>query len=85
MSKSQLVTIDVKKEQQKINFQYKKQDLPKHAYIVTIDDVYEGFENFTTKKVDYEIKDIDIEFMKAAKLDISHADFEKCIDSFEKI
>lgn len=59
--------------------------MPKHAYIVTVDQVYDGFENFSTKKVDYEIKDIDIEYIKDAKLDISHADFEKCIDAFEKI
>jgi hypothetical protein len=83
--KSQLITVNVKKEQQNINFQYKKVELPKYAYIVTIDEVYEGFENFTTKKVDYEIKDIDIEYMKEAKLDLTHAEFEKCIDAFEKI
>lgn len=83
--KSQLITVNVKKEQQNINFQYKKVELPKYAYIVTIDEVYEGFENFTTKKVDYEIKDIDIEYMKEAKLDLTYAEFEKCIDAFEKI
>jgi len=47
--------------------------------------VYEGYENFTFKEVDYEITDRDIKFIEFAKLPISHEDFEKVIDIFEKV
>lgn len=83
--KSQLVTVNVKKEAQKINYQYKKIFEPSKAYVVTVDPVYEGFENFSTRNVDYEIKDTDLEYLKQSGLSISNSDFEKAVDCFEKM
>lgn len=35
--------------------------------------------------MNYEITEKDIEFLKSSKLDITHEEFEKVIDFFEKI
>lgn len=77
--------MNIKREEQKVKLDYQKTYHHSKAYVVTIDDVYEGFENFTTKKVDYEIKDTDLEFLKESGLNITPKDFEKAIDAFEKI
>lgn len=82
---TKLVTVNTVKEVQKIQFQYRRLYLPKKAYIVTVDEVFEGYENFSTAQVDYEIKDVDIEFLEQSGLGISNEDFEKAIDCFEKV
>jgi hypothetical protein len=55
--KNKLVTVDKEKISCDINFQYKKVFKPKRAFEVTIDQVYEGFENFSFKRIDYEVSD----------------------------
>lgn len=47
--------------------------------------MYDGYENFTFNELNYELTDKDIRFLEFSKLDISHNDFEKIIDAFEKI
>ena len=54
-------------------------------YIKNKELVFEGYENFTFKEVNYEITEKDIKFIQCAGLQISHEDFEKVIDTFEKI
>ena len=58
--------------------------LPCH-YIKHKDTVHEGYENFSFNELDYEITDKDIRFIEYSRLDITHHDFEKVIDIFEKI
>lgn len=55
------------------------------AFVKFREPVYEGNEPFSFDTVDYEIKDRDLKFLSLANLDISHTDFEKVIDVFEKI
>lgn len=47
--------------------------------------MFDGYENFSFKNVDYEITEKDIKFMEHVSLKLSHEDFEKVIDTFEKI
>jgi hypothetical protein len=54
------------------------------------EDVYEGFENFSFQEHNYEIMQKDIKFLENSIAhgilpNISHHDFEKVIDVFEKI
>ena len=50
------------------------------------EDVYpEGYENFSFNEINYEITEKDIQFLNDHKLGISHEEFEKVIDFFEKI
>lgn len=58
--------------------------LPTH-YIKHKDPVYEGYENFSFNDLVYEITDKDIRFIDFSRLEVSHHDFEKVIDTFEKI
>lgn len=59
-------------------------ELPRH-YIKNKEDVYEGFENFSFNEVNYEITEKDIKFLEYSKLPISHSEFEKVVDVFEKL
>ena len=54
-------------------------------YIKCKEAVYDGYENFTFNEINYEISDKDIRFLKQSGLEISYHDFEKVIDTFEKI
>lgn len=56
-----------------------------HHFIKHKEDVYEGYENFSFNEINYEATDADLAFLKSSGLDISIADFEKVIDTFEKI
>jgi hypothetical protein len=58
--------------------------LPCH-YIKHKDPVYEGYENFSFNELNYEISDKDIRFIEYSGVEITHNDFEKVIDTFEKI
>jgi hypothetical protein len=58
--------------------------LPGH-YIKYKESVYEGFENFSFNEHNYEITEKDIHFLENSGLEITHHDFEKVIDVFEKI
>ena len=55
------------------------------SYIKHKDPVYPGYENFSFAELNYEITDKDIRFLKFSGLEITHHDFEKVIDIFEKI
>ena len=59
--------------------------MDKKAYVVHVDELFEGFDNFSTRNIDYEIKDDDLAFLAKSKLKVSPDDFEKAIDAFEKI
>lgn len=54
-------------------------------YIKYKDPVYEGYENYSFFEDNYEISDKDIKFLENSGLQISHHEFEKVIDVFEKI
>ena len=63
--------------------------LPKY-YIKYLEPVYDGFENFSFEDLNYEIMEKDIKFLTRSEkngtlLNLSHHDFEKVIDIFEKI
>lgn len=75
----------MEKKECKINFQYQPIFKDKVAFIMNVPEVHEGYEDFTTQRVDYEIRDKDLQFMKLAGLKITPDEFEKAIDSFEKI
>ena len=55
------------------------------SYIKNKESVYEGYENFSFSEHNYEIADKDLKFLENSGLEISHHDFEKVIDVFEKI
>lgn len=58
------------------------------CYIKNKEAVYEGYENFSFKENNYEMTQKDIKFLETSKangqLTMSHSDFEKVIDVFEK-
>ena len=55
-------------------------------YIKYKEPVYEGFENFSFAKLNYEITEKDLRFLETnPQLGIADADFERVIDVFEKI
>lgn len=58
--------------------------MPNH-FIKYIEQVYEGYENFSFVVVNYEITEKDLKFCHSSKLEISEKDFEKVIDVFEKL
>lgn len=55
------------------------------SYIKFKDPVYEGYEDFSFNELNYEITDKDKRFIKFSELEITDHDFEKVIDTFEKI
>ena len=62
--------------------------LPQH-YVKHMEVVYEGFENFSFKEVNYEITQKDIRFLEASHaqgqlLQVHQGEFERIVDTFEK-
>jgi hypothetical protein len=57
----------------------------KRCFIKYIEPVYEGYENFSFTEVNYEITEKDLMYLNKSGLKISAAEFEKIIDTFEKI
>ncbi len=57
---------------------------PQH-YIKLIGKVYETFEDFDFKQVDYEITEIDRNWLSKQTMKIEPQELEKMIDLFEKI
>jgi hypothetical protein len=57
----------------------------KRWFIKYIEPVYDGYENFSFNEVNYEITEKDLTYLNKSGLNISHAEFEKIIDTFEKI
>ena len=54
------------------------------SYIKHFENVYEGYENFSFNKTDYEIKEQDIQFLRESNISIEFNLFERAIDFFEK-
>jgi hypothetical protein len=57
----------------------------KPAFIKFVEPIYDGYERFSFIEVNYEITEKDIKFLEKSVLNISYNDFEKVIDTFEKI
>lgn len=57
----------------------------KPAYIKYVEPVYDGYERFSFNEVNYEISEKDIKYLEKSGLNITHGEFEKVIDTFEKI
>ncbi len=55
------------------------------SFIKYKESVYEGYEMFSFKELNYEITEKDMRWLANFKIDISYTDFEKVIDIFEKI
>lgn len=54
-------------------------------FIKFIEPVFEDYENFSFEELNYEVSNKDLRFLQHFKVDISVPDFERVIDTFEKL
>ena len=73
------------KQEEITGFTYQASFKLPSAYIKYKEPVYDGYESFSFNQMDYEIKERDIRFLEQSGLEITEQDFDKIIDTFEKI
>lgn len=88
VTESKLVKVEKEKAENTLNLAFERRFKNTHNYYKNVDLVYTNHQNFTTQVVNYEIKNKDIEWLEDNEAElkgISYDDFEKAIDTFEKI